>query len=114
MPGVLLHIPNTISTDKQYISYNKERHRPGTLNRKASARHGRCGGAGQLSSARVSPFVSLSHISCACGGPHHHACSIKAGCEEDASLCAVCLDQPVAADVAPEPMGADAFDDEPI
>jgi hypothetical protein len=29
-----------------------------------------------------------------CGAPHHHACSIKAGCEEAASLCAICLGQP--------------------
>jgi integrase len=29
-----------------------------------------------------------------CGAPHHHACSIKAGCEETASLCAICLGQP--------------------
>ena len=29
-----------------------------------------------------------------CGAPHHHACSIQAGCEEDASLCAICLGRP--------------------
>ena len=39
----------------------------------------------------------------ACGAPHHHACSIKAGCEEDASLCAACLDQPVFDVVGPIP-----------
>jgi hypothetical protein len=28
---------------------------------------------------------------CTCGAPHHHICSINAGCEADCSLCAVCL-----------------------
>jgi len=33
---------------------------------------------------------------CACGnGPHHHFCSIAAGCEDDASRCAICLGKPV-------------------
>jgi hypothetical protein len=33
---------------------------------------------------------------CACGnGPHHHFCSIAAGCEADVSLCAKCLGHPV-------------------
>jgi hypothetical protein len=33
---------------------------------------------------------------CVCGdGPHHHFCSIAAGCEADASLCAICLGKPV-------------------
>ena len=33
---------------------------------------------------------------CACGaGPHHHICSINAGCEELSSLCAVCLKAPI-------------------
>ena len=33
---------------------------------------------------------------CTCGyGPHHHFCSIAAGCEDDPSLCARCLNVPI-------------------
>ena len=44
---------------------------------------------------------------CGCGnGPHHHFCSIELGkCEDAASRCAICLDQPAfaaAAVTAPE------------
>ena len=57
---------------------------------------------------------------CPCGnGPHHHFCSIAAGCEADESLCARCLGvpiftPPVAAEAAPvaaaeaEPMPEEA------
>ena len=30
-----------------------------------------------------------------CGEPHHHACSIQAGCEDDQSRCAACLGVPI-------------------
>ena len=40
---------------------------------------------------------------CPCGaGPHHHICSINAGCEEQTSLCASCLGAPR---FAPGPAG---------
>ena len=60
---------------------------------------------------------------CPCGhGPHHHFCSIAAGCEADESLCAICLGvpvfvppEPVAAPVAAPPAPADVpLDDEQI
>ena len=58
---------------------------------------------------------------CACGnGPHHHVCSIAAGCEEDASLCAICLGVPVfappvaATEAAPEVPPAEVLDDAQI
>ena len=46
---------------------------------------------------------------CACGnGPHHHFCSIAAGCEADASLCARCLGAPVFAPPTMAPAAAEA------
>ena len=40
---------------------------------------------------------------CACGGAHHHFCSISAGCEDNASQCARCVGVPVFAPPDPEP-----------
>ena len=56
------------------------------------------------------PFEALRE--CSCGdGPHHHFCSIAAGCEEDASLCARCLGVPIfePAAVAQSPPAAEAM-----
>ena len=39
---------------------------------------------------------------CPCGsGPHHHFCSIAAGCEDGLSLCARCLNVPAFEEAAP-------------
>jgi hypothetical protein len=56
------------------------------------------------------PFEGLRE--CGCGnGPHHHFCSVAAGCQADASLCARCLGVPIfePAAVAESPPAAEAM-----